>query len=203
MKTQFSMAKFDQKLQERWGEVMEEKKQCKGCGGALPFVVGFVAAVIAGWVLFPDLIYSKQKQPIRFSHKVHQEQGMDCASCHSFREDGSYAGIPTNEKCMECHADVVGSDPDEAKYVEQYAKTGKEVPWLIYQYQPDNVIFSHKAHESLECTSCHPDMGKNDTPPVYYENRLSGYSKQTMKMWQCERCHAENGVSNACHVCHK
>jgi hypothetical protein len=24
-----------------------------------------------------------------------------------------------------------------------------------------------------------------------------------MKMWQCERCHAESGASNACYVCHK
>ena len=159
---------------------MEEKKQCKGCWGALPFVIGFVAAVIAGWVLYPDLIYSKKTQPVSFSHKVHAEQGLACTDCHTFRDDGSFAGIPTNEKCNECHADVVGTNPAEKVYVDKYGKTGKEVPWLIYQYQPDNVIFSHKAHESLECTSCHPDMAKNDVPPTYYQNKLSGYSKQTM-----------------------
>jgi hypothetical protein len=59
------------------------------------------------------------------------------------------------------------------------------------------------AHADLDCTDCHMDMSEVDTPPVYYENKLTGYSKQTMKMWQCERCHAENGASNACYVCHK
>lgn len=27
-------------------------------------------------------------------------------------------------------------------------------------------------------------------PPVFRENRISGYSQNTMKMWQCEACHA-------------
>lgn len=183
---------------------MEEKKRLSQGGGVLPFFIGFLAALVVGWFLVPCITYSAKEQPVRFSHRVHvEDQGMDCESCHTYREDGSYAGLPTNEQCGECHVDVMGEDPAEAKYVEEYLQKGKEVPWLVYQYQPDNVYFSHLAHDGMECTTCHPDVGNSDTPPTYYENRISGYSKQTMKMWQCERCHAENGVSNACYVCHK
>jgi hypothetical protein len=64
----------------------------------------------------------------------------------------------------------------------------------------DNVYFSHIAHkDKFECNACHPDVAKI-APHMYYENRLSGYSKDTMKMWQCEECHAKNGASNACFV---
>lgn len=254
---------------------MEERRASKRCGGVLPFFFGFLVTCIIGWAVIPPLFYEKVEQPIRFSHKVHVEgQEMECDSCHYFREDGSYAGFPSNEQCMECHAvddvetivdaivEQVGSkdkledilkveieampedltgvllsgSPEDQKaeleYVVKYLLQGKEVPWLNYQYQPDNVYFSHKAHANLEiitlrdteidldgvvaaevfdveesatnCNLCHlKDIDKNDTPPPFERNIIDGYSKMTMKMWQCERCHAQQGVNNACHVCHK
>jgi hypothetical protein len=183
---------------------MEEKRASKQCGGVLPFFIGVLASLVIGWWVFPQVIYSQKTQPIDFSHKVHVEgEGMDCESCHTFMEDGSFAGLPSNEKCAECHEDLLGETKAEETYVNEYLKKDIEVPWLVYQYQPDNVYFSHMAHKGFECTDCHPDVGNGDTLPTYYENRISGYSKQTMKMWQCERCHAEVGTSNACYVCHK
>lgn len=198
---------------------------CSQHGGAAPFFVGLVVALILGWWVFPQVLYSAKEQPIRFSHKVHMEDaGMECSQCHFFREDGSYAGLPTTESCAECHSFPMGEDPEEAKFIEEYVNTGKEVEWYVYNYQPDNVFFSHAAH-SLEncnmchgfeedelCSNCHPSMAENDTPPTYYENKLTKYSKfteQNMKMWQCERCHAHpdhyevTRSSNACYVCHK
>lgn len=170
----------------------------------LPFVVGLVGALIVGWWVFPQVLFSQKSQPIRFSHKVHvEDQDMACEDCHTFREDGSFAGIPTTEQCAECHSEVQGDDPAEKEFVEKYVEKGKEVPWLIYQKQPDNVFFSHIAHKNIPCKTCHPDVGHSDTPPPYYENRITGYSKDTMKMWKCERCHAQRGASNACYVCHK
>lgn len=119
----------------------------------------------------------------------------------------------------------------ELEYYVKYAIQGKEVPWLNYQFQPDNVLFSHKAHEELtydmlkeahvdlsgivdekvmeqggdyNCNLCHlKDIEKTDTPPPFQRNLLTTYSKITMKMWQCERCHAQMGQDNACYVCHK
>ncbi|MFP4167745.1 MAG: menaquinone reductase multiheme cytochrome c subunit QrcA [Desulfonatronovibrionaceae bacterium] len=170
----------------------------------LPFLVGFVGVLILGWWVFPKVLYSEKSQPISFSHKVHvEDEMMDCFECHDYREDGSYAGFPTTYDCAGCHMDVLGDDPAEEKFVEEYVYPDKEVPWKVYQKQPDNVYFSHIAHEDFDCTECHPDVGQSDSPPKYRENRLTGYSEDTMKMWKCERCHAQNGVSNACYICHK
>lgn len=180
---------------------MAKSKSCV----VLPFLVGLVASIVLGWWGFPKVLYSQKTQPIRFDHVVHvDDQAMACEDCHFFREDGSFSGLPTNESCVGCHEDVQGEDPDEERFVAEYVQQEKEVDWRVYQFQPDNVYFSHIAHkDKFECTACHHDMAKTSTPPVYYENRLTGYSKDTMKMWQCERCHAQNGASNACFVCHK
>jgi hypothetical protein len=180
----------------------ERTSAAKG-GGVLPFILGLAGALVLGWFVFPEVLFSQKAQPIIFNHKAHTDAaGMACADCHSFRADGSFAGIPPTAKCAECHAAPEGK-PEIDKFVAEYVEKGKEVPWRVYQYQPDNVLFTHKAHEAFNCTDCHPNVGGMDKTPAYYENRLTGYSSLTMKMWQCERCHAELGVSNACHVCHK
>ncbi|EPR41728.1 Cytochrome c, class III, conserved region [Desulfovibrio sp. X2] len=177
--------------------------------GALAFLfLGLLFGLGFGWFVFPQLLYSEVRQPIPFNHKTHIENaGMSCEDCHKFRDDGSFAGYPDTAQCGECHADTTGGDtPGEKaidKLVTEYVQPGKEVEWQTYQYQPDNVFFTHSAHQAFECTQCHPDIGNSATAPVLYRDRLTGYSKTTMKMDRCERCHAENGVSNACYVCHK
>ena len=137
--------------------------------------------------------------------------------------DGSFSGTPTTAQCAECHSTILGSDPEEARFVREYVQTGREIKseWLIYQKQPDNVFFSHALHfgpmadlsrpEEIAafCSRCHLNVAETDVPPVYKENRLSGYSENTMLMWGCERCHAEHmamgntNASNACFTCHK
>jgi len=183
---------------------MAEQKRQTSSGGAFPFFLGMIVMLVIGWAWFPKVLFSEKLQPIRFSHAMHVEDGgMECEDCHYLRDDGSYAGIPLTEACAECHADVMGEDPEEEKFVNEYVNNEKEVEWLVYQYQPDNVFFSHAAHKDTKCTTCHPDIGGMDAPPIYYENKLTGYSKQTMKMWRCEECHAENGGDNPCYKCHR
>lgn len=185
---------------------MNKKKK----GGLVPFILGIVAALIFGWNIFPQLLFSNKEQPITFSHVGHMTHTQkdlkdldDCVDCHDYREDGSYAGIPSLESCAECHSEPLTAVPSEQLFVNEYVKKGKQVPWKIYREQPDNVYFSHIAHEKYECTECHQDMENADSLPPYYENKLTGYSRGTMKMWECERCHAEEDASNACYICHK
>ena len=79
--------------------------------GLVYFVAGLIPALFIGWVLFPIALYSKQEQPVNFSHAVHTDpdiaEGIDgdteierCLFCHSFRDDGTFAGIPKIENCM-------------------------------------------------------------------------------------------------------
>ena len=207
------------------------------------FVAGLVPALIVGWLIFPVLLYSKQQQPINFNHALHMDpdivtkiKGVDinmgktdaekCLFCHSFRKDGSFTGIPGTALCIKCHDDPnspLGETRDEELFMKEFVAKDKEVPWLVYSKQPDCVYFTHIAHVKmgeLKCRTCHGDLGKTMTLPIYEKNRISGYSMNiwgkniagikthswdSMKMDDCAACHTEKGheENNACFVCHK
>lgn len=178
--------------------------------GALLFWAGMLAALGAGWAGFPRLIYRGQPQPVAFSHKVHAEKaGMKCEDCHELRPDGSFAGIPRIEKCASCHSAAMGTTDAERQFIDRYVAPQHEVQWAVYARQPANVYFSHAAHVTvahLECSSCHGNHGQSDTPRVYEEDRISGYSRDIwrgMKMDDCAACHDQRGIENSCLDCHK
>jgi hypothetical protein len=202
-----------------------------GAGGAITlfFILGLVASLVVGWVVFPKLLYSQKKQPVDFNHALHMELVDDgCQSCHFFREDGTYSGVPRLAQCIDCHEDVNGEDPEEEKFVTEYVAKDREVPWLIYSRQPDCVFFSHAAHVisgKMECVTCHGHIGESTSLRVYEENRITGYSRDIwgkniagfkrnswdrMKMNDCANCHRENNVNQnsvqtrrgGCFVCH-
>jgi menaquinone reductase, multiheme cytochrome c subunit len=202
--------------------------------GLAYFVAGLAAALVIGWVLFPMALYSKEEQPVKFSHAIHtnpdlvegETEAERCAYCHSFRDDGSFTGIPTLSKCMDCHDDPespLGESPEEKKFLEGYLAGQKEIPWRQYYTQPDCVYFSHIPHVKngeIECKTCHGDHGSSESLPVYKKNRISGYSINIwgenisghktniwdrMKMDDCAECHTKKGheANNDCFVCHK
>jgi len=202
-----------------------------GAGGAITlfFILGLVASLVVGWVVFPKLLYSQKKQPVDFSHALHNDLVDDgCQSCHFFREDGTYSGVPKLAQCIDCHEDVNGEDPEEEKFVTEYVAKDREVPWLIYSRQPDCVFFSHAAHVisgQMDCVTCHGHIGESTSLKVYEENRITGYSRDIwgkniagikrnswdrMKMDDCADCHRENNVNQnsvqtqrgGCFVCH-
>jgi menaquinone reductase, multiheme cytochrome c subunit len=193
--------------------------------GVTAFGSGLAFALWAGWVAFPRALYRSAAQPFQFSHKVHtgEKVGLTCDDCHSFGDDGRFAGIPRLDKCSACHSEPVSQSPDEKVFVEKYVKASREVPWLVYSRQPDNVFFSHATHvriAKLACDKCHGGHGKSDKLRLYQENRISGYSRDIwgpsilrigasaggragMKMDDCTHCHRENGVLTGCLDCHK
>jgi len=195
-------------------------------------ILGFVISLLIGWLVFPQVLYSKVDQPIDFSHKQHLALVSDgCDSCHFFREDGTFSGAPTLAQCASCHESVMGSSENEKKFVEEYVSKAKEVPWKIYSKQQDCVFFSHAAHVKLaemSCETCHGDIGTSTSLPKYKENRItktsqniwgkriSGWNpshdpKISMKMSDCAACHKEAGGRDGsvqtnrdgCLVCHK
>lgn len=180
----------------------------KELGSILPFVAVFIAVLILGWWIFPHITFSEQEQPLKFNHKLHMEledQVLRCTDCHHYRKDGSFGGFPDSESCAEsqCHDQLQTSSPAEKKLINQYLEKDKPIPWKVYQKQPNNVYFSHIAHEKFDCATCHPNVGYAPKLPLYFENKITGYSKNTMKMYKCERCHAQKDASNACFTCHK
>jgi len=205
--------------------------------GLIYFLAGFIPALIVGWIVYPMALYSEQQQPINFSHDLHTDpeiaEGIEgvteierCLYCHAFRDDGTFVGIPKLEKCTECHDDPespLGETPEEEIFLKTYVAEEKEVPWLVYSRQPDNVYFSHIAMVKMgntACETCHGDHAKTDRLPLYQKNRLTGYSiniwgknllgykvnsYDRMKMDDCAECHTKKGFeeNNACFVCHK
>jgi hypothetical protein len=183
-------------------------------------ILGIVAGMVVGWVIFPKLLYSKQEQPIDFNHVLHTELVSEgCESCHFFRTDGTFSGVPKLEHCINCHEEQQGESANEAKFVKEYVFKGIEVPWLIYSRQPDSVFFSHAAHikaGKMECITCHGPIDQTEHLKPYEENRLTGYSRDIwgkniaglkknpwdrMKMDDCANCHAtQTDLTKDAHV---
>ncbi len=199
------------------------KKEESATGyGVLFFIGAFAVCFLSGWLLFPNLLYSKKEQPFSFNHALHVDEMGGCDACHFFREDGSFSGMPKTSQCMECHESQLGDTKDEEIFITEYVEAEKEVPWLIYSEQPDCVFFSHAAHvikAGMDCRSCHGDIGTSTTTKTYEENRITGYSRDIwgkniwgikknswdrMKMDDCAECHErETGSKGACFQCHK
>ena len=191
--------------------------------GIVIFAAGLLGALGVGWLGFPAVLYQRTPQPFQFSHAVHtgEKGGMKCEDCHALREDGSFTGIPTLEKCAACHQAPLGTTKDEKYFVERYVTPNREIPWEVYSRQPENVWFSHASHlklARLACRECHGDHGKTDKLRPFERNRISGYSRDIwgpsivrlgwqprrgMKMDDCVECHHQKGLNHSCMDCHK
>jgi len=171
------------------------------------FVAGLAVALALGWLGFPRLLFARAEQPLRFSHKTHAATGSGCADCHPIGADGRFAGIPRVETCAACHAEPQGKSADEKRLVEDYVKPGREIPWLVYSRQPDNVRFPHAVHvkrAGIACERCHGAHGASDALPALETNRITGYSRDLATMNDCESCHAQRlHERTACLACHK
>jgi len=188
-----------------------------------PFFFGGLALTLAaGWLVFPKVLYVEQSQPFSFNHQVHKDKaGMACKDCHSFEAGGQFAGIPQVSSCAVCHAEAQGTTAAEKTLVEQYVKPNREIPWKVYARQPMNARFSHAVHAEqgkLACETCHGPHGASTSTPAYFENRITGESRNVwgprpvrvglkpgegMKMSDCEDCHTQKGVTAGCLGCHR
>jgi len=186
------------------------------------FILGLLAALGAGWAGFPHAIYKSRPQPVDLSHKVHAEKaGSQCEDCHSFRADGTYAGVPTLDKCSGCHTAAMGTTQQEKNFIDHYVTPNREPEWASYARQPENVFFSHVTHVKLgklKCEQCHGAQGATDTLRPYQVDRISGYSRDIwgtstlgakggrvpgLKMDDCVECHRQRGMEHSCLDCHK
>ncbi len=190
--------------------------------GTLMFLAGLIGMLIFGWVFFPSMIYTSTEQPLQFNHKIHMDEGgMECADCHPFRADGTFASLPTLQQCAECHEEPIGDSEAEKAFIDEYVTPGKEVNWYVYSRQPMNAYFSHIAHVKtggFSCEECHGDHGNSESIPPYQTNIISGYSRavggqamagrevlptEVMRMDTCSDCHIKHGRRTPCLECHK
>jgi len=177
--------------------------------GKILFLAGMLAALTAGWRVFPVARYQTVAQPVDFSHKIHADKaGAKCEDCHTIRDDGTFAGVPTLDKCSSCHAQPMGTSAREKQFIDRYVTPNREIPWQVYVRQPQNVYFSHAFHVKLahlDCHQCHGAQGESDTLPPARIERISSYSGSPhfQDMDACENCHRQRGAANSCLACHK
>jgi hypothetical protein len=96
-------------------------------------------------------------QPVPFSHKLHGTGiGIECRYCHGTAETSTFAGMPSNDVCMNCHVQIQAQSPLLAPVREGFAN-GQPVAWNRVYDLPDFVYFDHSVHvlNGFACETCH------------------------------------------------
>jgi hypothetical protein len=171
-----------------------------------PAILATVLGV--GWYTQPDRFVRgyQPAQPIPYSHQLHAgELKIPCLYCHSGAFKSRLAGIPTVEKCMNCHR-VTNLDSPNIRQLAAIYSSGEPLQWRRIYWLPDHVYFDHRPHVSagILCQTCH---GEVQTMQVVYQY-------MSMRMSNCLVCHrsprdalpAGSKISKGaeeCYACHR
>jgi len=142
----------------------------------------------------PSQAPGERRQPIAFSHRVHAgTNAIPCQLCHTYARRGPVAGIPSVQRCVQCHQTVTPEEPEVVKLM-AYWKDKKPIAWLRVHDLPDYVRFTHKPHvvAGVACQSCHGDVAKME----------SAVQIESLSMGWCLNCHKERHAPTDCLVCH-
>jgi hypothetical protein len=174
--------------------------------------IGFMAVLVTvfsvGWFTEPNrLVRGYQPvQPIPFSHRLHPGTlRIPCLYCHSGALKSRVAGVPTVEKCMNCHK-VTKVDSPDIKRITAIYTSGEPLKWKRIHSLPDHVYFDHRPHVSagILCQTCHGEV----------ETMVRVYQHMSMRMSNCLGCHRDpkdalpadskimKGPQN-CYTCHR
>jgi len=171
--------------------------------------VAVLATVLCvGWYTQPDRFVRgyQPAQPIPYSHQLHAGTlRMPCLYCHSGALKSRVAGIPTVDKCMNCHK-VTRVDRPDIKRLTAIYSSGEPLQWKRIHLLPDHVYFDHRphVHAGILCQTCH---GEVQTMQVVYQN-------MSMRMGNCLGCHrnpqdalpADSKIAKGpenCFACHR
>lgn len=143
-----------------------------------------------------------REQPVPFSHRLHAGTlKIDCRYCHAGVETQAFAGMPSTETCMGCHAQILPEAPI-LEPVRRSWRTGEPIPWVRVHDLPDFTFFDHSIHlaRGVACASCH---GEVEAMPLLRQAR-------PLFMADCLDCHRHperHGTpvraSTDCSACHR
>lgn len=140
-------------------------------------------------------------QPVPFSHAHHVGGlGIDCRYCHRSVDTDAFAGLPSTETCMSCHAQLWTHAEILAPVRHSFA-TGEPLRWRRVHDLPDFAYFDHSAHQraGVECATCHGEVARMAL--------TTQVAPLTMR-W-CVDCHAELPeryglpARTSCSTCHR
>ncbi len=144
--------------------------------------------LLAGACVTLTRVAPKEDRGLRFSHAQHAEEGIDCADCHDFSDDG--AVMPFHDVCGMCHElDPKTSRPEDCDVCHTNAE--RIVPPRNNRLS-EEVVFGHAPHldKEIECGVCHSDPEKG----ALLQKALKPF---------CMDCHEKtDSAPLACEVCH-
>ncbi len=151
------------------------------------------------------VVYPAQALPLRFSHAVHLARGAACIDCHD-RATTSRSAVdlltPGEAACRACHpidravfAKVVAGAP-AASCLACHPGFDPTSPTRVARVSipAPNLKFSHAAHASTACQTCHGDLAKDGVGLATRDHLPS--------MAQCLGCHDGVRAADACTTCH-
>ncbi|HEB26692.1 MAG TPA: menaquinol oxidoreductase [Porticoccus sp.] len=135
-------------------------------------------------------------QPINFSHRTHAgENDIPCQYCHIYARRSISAGVPSVNKCVNCHKSMIRTHAEITKLFE-YWQAREPIPWIKVHDLPDFVYFPHKRHiaAGVDCSACHGQVAT-----------MARVTKvASLQMGWCRDCHQKLEVKNGqqCSTCH-
>lgn len=167
-----------------------------------------ITVLCVGWYTQPDRFVRgyEPQQPIPYSHKLHAGiLKIPCLYCHSGALKSRQAGIPSVEKCMNCHKVTKTESPAITELASFYASE-QPLKWERIHALPDHVYFDHRPHvgASILCQTCHGEVQTMDV--------LS--QQMSLRMGNCLGCHRDPQSSlpadavirrapDNCNACHR
>ncbi len=153
-------------------------------------------------------VYAKAEIHLRFSHRQHLTQGMDCTECHEAAAASTRSSerlIPSSESCDRCHGDAhprtrapllpgplaAGALACEACHV-GIVPGG---PPLSSRFESPALHFSHAMHKAgtqAPCESCHRGV----------EQLALATEAALPSEGDCLRCHDGRVATDRCGSCH-
>ena len=148
-------------------------------------IVLLLTVLGVGWYTQPDRYVRgyAPEQPIPYSHNLHAGTlRIPCQYCHSGAVKSRQAGIPSVQKCMNCHSVTRTDSPHVKKLAALYA-SGEPMKWKRVHSLPDYVYFDHRPHVTagILCQTCH---GEIQTMEIVSQN-------MSMRMANCLGCHRD------------
>jgi hypothetical protein len=157
----------------------------------------FLVATLGAWPAHSLVFRRAVTQPIAFNHRLHVEgNGLECVECHAYVLTQTFAGLPSLERCLECHETAVTDSAEEEK-LRELAAWGETLVWKRLYEMPDHVYSSHRRHVvagGIDCAECHGPVAATTRPPARPLRALT--------MDFCMDCHRRRGASNDCLACH-
>jgi predicted CXXCH cytochrome family protein len=155
------------------------------------------------------IIFPAQVVPLTFSHAKHlgRDPELQCVECHDKAADSRSAVdrlTPTEDACAMCHPidrtqpDLViaGKPPTACKACHPgWDPAGPlNQPVARVAIPTPNLKFSHAAHKTTDCKTCHGDLAAEGVGLATRD--------QLPRMRLCLGCHDDTRGASACTTCH-